>query len=93
MCRGGCNTIAQALWTVANTRCAAELGEFVRKLHVDDVLGQDDAGTWIAKTLSHHPLHPSHRRGFTDGSRRMNGSTGTCNPAVRWAQSILTGFT
>lgn len=51
MCWGGCNTIAQALWTVKQTRSAEELAKFVSKLHVYDVLGQDDAGTWIAKTF------------------------------------------
>ena len=51
MCWGGCNTIAQALWTVKETRTEDELAEFVSKLRVYDVLGQDDAGTWIAKTF------------------------------------------
>ena len=50
-CWGGCNTIAQALWKVQNTRSAEELARFVSKLRVYDILGQDDAGTWIAKTF------------------------------------------
>ena len=50
-CWGGCNTIAQALWKVQNTRSPAEVDEFVSKLRVYDVLGQDNAGTWIAKTF------------------------------------------
>ena len=50
-CWGGCNTIAQALWKVESTRSAEELAEFTSKLRVYDVLGQDDAGTWIAKTF------------------------------------------
>jgi hypothetical protein len=50
-CWGGCNTIAQALWKVQNTRSPEELAEFVSKLHVYDILGQDNAGTWIAKTF------------------------------------------
>jgi hypothetical protein len=50
-CWGGCNTIAQALWKVQNTRSEAEVAEFVSKLHVYDILGQDNAGTWIAKTF------------------------------------------
>jgi hypothetical protein len=50
-CWGGCNTIAQALYKVLNTRSSAELSEFLSKLRVYDVLGQDDAGTWIAKTF------------------------------------------
>lgn len=51
MCWGGCNPIAQALWTVKHTRSDAEVAKFVSKLHVYDVLGQDDAGTWMAKTF------------------------------------------
>lgn len=51
MCWGGCNTIAQALWTVKQSRSEEELAQFVSKLRVYDVLGQDDAGTWIAKTF------------------------------------------
>ena len=48
-CWGGCNTIAQAIYKVQNTRSAGELAEFLSRLRVFDVLGQDDAGTWIAK--------------------------------------------
>jgi hypothetical protein len=50
-CWGGCNTIAQAIYTVQNTRSAGELAEFLSKLRVFDILGQDDAGTWIAKNF------------------------------------------
>ena len=50
-CWGGCNTIAQALWNVKHTRSPEELEAFVSKLHIYDILGQDDAGTWIAKTF------------------------------------------
>lgn len=45
----GMNTLAQALWKVKQTRTAAELQQFVRKIRVYDILGQDDAGAWIAK--------------------------------------------
>ncbi|WP_300727333.1 nucleoside hydrolase-like domain-containing protein [uncultured Bacteroides sp.] len=48
---GGMNTIAQALWKVSHTRSAAEVEEFVHKIRIYDVLGQDDAGAWIAKTF------------------------------------------
>lgn len=51
MCWGGCNTAAQALHTVQKTRSEAELQTFVSQLHIYDVLGQDDAGTWIAKNF------------------------------------------
>lgn len=48
---GGMNTVAQALWNVSHTRSAQALDRFVRKIRVYDVLGQDDAGAWIAKTF------------------------------------------
>jgi hypothetical protein len=50
-CWGGCNTIAQAVWKVQNTRSSEELEKFLSKLRVYDVLGQDDAGTWLAKNF------------------------------------------
>ncbi|MEI8635001.1 DUF1593 domain-containing protein [Vibrio sp. PP-XX7] len=50
-CWGGCNTLAQAIWTVKNTRSASELERFISKLRVYDVLGQDDSGAWMAKNF------------------------------------------
>lgn len=50
-CWGGCNTIAQALYKVHHTRSPGELAAFLSRLRVFDILGQDDAGTWIAKTF------------------------------------------
>lgn len=43
----GMNTLAQALWKVRNTRTAKEVEQFVSKIRVYDILGQDDAGAWI----------------------------------------------
>lgn len=48
---GGGNTLAQALWKVQNTRTPEELQEFISKIRVYDILGQDNAGTWIAKNF------------------------------------------
>lgn len=48
---GGMNTVAQALWKVKNTRSKKELSAFVNKIRIYDVLGQDDAGAWIAKNF------------------------------------------
>ena len=45
----GLNTLAQALWKVSQTRTKEQVDEFVRKIRVYDVLGQDDAGAWITK--------------------------------------------
>ncbi|MBN2036711.1 MAG: DUF1593 domain-containing protein [Chitinispirillaceae bacterium] len=47
---GGANTLAQALNKVKRTRTDAELKQFIAKVRVYDILGQDDAGAWIAKT-------------------------------------------
>jgi hypothetical protein len=46
---GGANNAAQALWKVRKTRSKEELSRFLGKLRVFDILGQDDAGAWIAK--------------------------------------------
>lgn len=46
---GGMNTLAQALQKVQQTRSSEELKSFLKKIRVYDVLGQDDAGAWIAK--------------------------------------------
>ncbi len=48
----GMNTLAQALWKVSRTRSPKEVDKFINKLRVYDILGQDDAGAWIAK---HYP--------------------------------------
>lgn len=48
---GGMNTVAQAIWKVRESRSPAELSRFLSKLRLYDVLGQDDAGAWIAKTF------------------------------------------
>ncbi len=47
----GMNTLAQALWKVSHTRSPKDIDKFVSKLRVYDVLGQDDAGAWIAKNF------------------------------------------
>jgi len=48
---GGMNNIAQAIWKVRETRTSEELSRFLNKLRLYDVLGQDDAGAWIAKNF------------------------------------------
>ena len=45
----GMNTIAQAIWKVHESRTSEEFKRFVAKIRIYDVLGQDDAGAWIAK--------------------------------------------
>ncbi|WP_291528778.1 DUF1593 domain-containing protein [Bacteroides sp. UBA939] len=48
---GGMNTIAQALWKVKHTRSEKALKRFIAKIRIYDILGQDDAGAWIAKNF------------------------------------------
>jgi hypothetical protein len=48
---GGGNNLAQAIWKVEHTRSGAELAKFLGKLRVFDILGQDDAGAWIARNF------------------------------------------
>lgn len=48
---GGGNTLAQALYDVQSTRSAQETADFVAKIRVYDIAGQDNAGAWIANTF------------------------------------------
>ncbi len=50
-CWGAANTVAQAIWKVRETRSKAEFSKFLGKLRVFGILGQDDAGAWIAKNF------------------------------------------
>ena len=47
----GMNTLAQALIKIRDTRTPEELEQFISKIRVYDVLGQDDAGAWIVKNF------------------------------------------
>lgn len=44
---GGANVLAEALYTVNQTRSAEEVAAFVRKLRVYSISDQDNSGTWI----------------------------------------------
>lgn len=46
---GGGNTLAQAITKVKNTRTKAQLDQFLSKIRVYDVLGQDETGAWMTK--------------------------------------------
>ncbi len=49
---GGGNILAQAIWKIKRTRSAAEIARFLSKLRAFDILGQDDAGAWLAKNFT-----------------------------------------
>lgn len=91
-CWGGANTLAQALWKVQNTRSAAEVAQFVNKLRVYDVLGQDDAGAWMTKTfpdlfyirfLSVYSWQPSDS--WVTANIQSQGPLGAVYPTRKWA--------
>jgi len=46
---GGMNTLAQAIYDVKHSRSDKDFRKFLSKIRVYDILGQDDAGAWIAK--------------------------------------------
>lgn len=48
---GGMNTIAQAIWKARKNLNESDLEKFISKIRIYDVLGQDDAGAWIAKNF------------------------------------------
>ena len=48
---GAATDLAQALWDVKNKRSPKEAVEFVSKLRVYDIAGQDDGGAWICHTF------------------------------------------
>ena len=48
---GGTNTLAQALWTIRETRSAAAADRLYRKLRVYAISDQDDSGPWIRKNF------------------------------------------
>nr|2YHG_A Chain A, CELLULOSE-BINDING PROTEIN [Saccharophagus degradans 2-40] len=91
-CWGGCNTIAQAVWKVQNTRSQAQLDAFISKLRVYDILGQDNAGTWLAKNFpnliyirarSVYSWQPSDS--YLDNHIQSHGALGAVYPNRRYA--------
>jgi hypothetical protein len=48
---GGMNTVAQAIWKMRETNSPETFNTFLSKLRLFDILGQDDAGAWIAKNF------------------------------------------
>ena len=48
---GGANTVAQAIWTVTQSRSDEQVSAFIQKLRIYDLAAQDDAGAWMAKTF------------------------------------------
>lgn len=89
---GGMNTIAQAIWKVRETRTKSELDTFLRKIRLFDILGQDDAGAWIAKTFPNvfyiratevYGWQPSDA--YLDEHIQHHGPMGAVYPDRKWA--------
>ncbi len=91
---GGVNNVAQAVWKVQNTRSAAELAKFISKLRVFDILGQDDAGAWLAKNFPDlfyiratgvYGWQPSKNDPYLREHIQSHGPLGKVYPNTKWA--------
>jgi hypothetical protein len=91
-CWGGANNVAQAIWKVRASRSKAELSQFLSKMRVFDILGQDDAGAWIAKNFPEllyvratgvYGWQPSDE--YLDEHIQSHGPLGAVYPDRKWA--------
>jgi hypothetical protein len=89
---GGMNTIAQAIWKAKSTRTPEEFKKFLSKLRCFDILGQDDAGAWIAKNFPDlfyiratgvYGWAPSDQ--YLDDHIQNHGPLGALYPDRKWA--------
>lgn len=91
---GGMNNIAQALWKVRETRSAEEFAKFRSKLRLFDILGQDDAGAWIAKNFPDilyiratgvYGWQPPKNGSYQKSDIQSHGPLGAVYPNTKWA--------
>ena len=91
---GGVNNVAQAVWKVRETRTPEELSEFLSKLRVFDILGQDDAGAWLAKTFPElfyiratgvYGWQPPKNGSYQRTDIQSHGPLGAVYPDTKWA--------
>ncbi|WP_088654534.1 nucleoside hydrolase-like domain-containing protein [Geofilum rhodophaeum] len=91
---GGMNTVAQAIWKVNNTRTPEETALFLSKLRLYDVLGQDDAGAWIAKNFPEvfyiratgvYGWQPEKNSSYYREHIQTHGPLGAIYPDTQWA--------
>ncbi|MFI1744692.1 nucleoside hydrolase-like domain-containing protein [Thalassobellus sediminis] len=91
---GGMNNAAQAIWKVRETRSPEELKEFLSKLRLFDILGQDDAGAWIAKTFPDvfyiratgvYGWAPPKNGTYQRDDIQSHGPLGAVYPDTKWA--------
>ncbi|TWU62968.1 nucleoside hydrolase-like domain-containing protein [Crateriforma conspicua] len=93
-CWGGANNVAQAIWKVKETRSKDELAAFLSKLRVFDILGQDDAGAWIAKNFPDvvyiratgvYGWLPEKNGEYQRNDIQSHGPLGAVYPDTKWA--------
>jgi len=91
---GGMNNIAQAIWKVRETRSTEELEKFLSKLRLFDILGQDDAGAWIAKNFPDvfyiratkvYDWQPPKNGIYQKNDIQSHGPLGAVYPDTKWA--------
>lgn len=91
---GGANNVAQAIWKVRATRSKEELKRFLGKLRVFDILGQDDAGAWIAKNFPEvlyiravkvYGWQPPKNGRYQREDIQSHGPLGAVYPDTKWA--------
>ncbi|MCA9127242.1 MAG: DUF1593 domain-containing protein [Planctomycetales bacterium] len=91
---GGANNIAQAIWKVRATRSKDDLSKFLAKLRVFDILGQDDAGAWIAKNFPEvlyiratgvYGWQPPKNGDYQRNDIQSHGPLGAVYPDTQWA--------
>jgi hypothetical protein len=93
-CWGGANNVAQAIWKVRATRSKEELADFLSKLRVFDILGQDDAGAWITKNFPEvvyiratgvYGWQPPKNGDYQRNDIQSHGPLGAVYPDTKWA--------
>ena len=91
---GRANNVAQAIWKVKETRSKEELNKFLSKLRVFDILGQDDAGAWIAKNYPEvlyiravkvYSWQPPKNGTYQREDIQSHGPLGAVYPDTKWA--------
>jgi hypothetical protein len=91
---GGGNNLAQAVWKVRATRSKEELAKFLSKLRVFDILGQDDAGAWLAKnfpellfirSVAVYGWQPPKNGSYQKNDIQSHGPLGAVYPDTKWA--------
>jgi hypothetical protein len=91
---GGGNNLAQAIWKVRATRSPQDLAKFLSKVRVFDILGQDDAGVWIAKHFPEvlfiratavYGWQPPKNGLYQRNDIQSHGPLGAVYPDTKWA--------